>query len=640
MTPSSLVWAQQQDSTSFQKHWSLSGGVSFLNEQPQVREGHLGLTYRPWAFMEMGAAAVLRYHQKPRWTGLGSRGVLRVLPNEKLPFLQLEASTFFTLPDSFPPTNAAYLGLGYRMPLGKRLDLQVLALKNLGEVKAEVPQLSSWTVRSSLRFRLGKLDRSGSLNKVQSKSPSGDSKADTTRWSFGGSGSVSAEGQAAVAISPVIEYRLNKHSSLGLGPSFQYHKADKETEETVNYGLRFYGKYRFSENSPFLQIEYEGISRQDSLQQRRFVSTMLAGAGYRFALGELAGLELSLLRDTRPQATGRKSPWVFRVGYHTSLGASKNKSWMDKLKEKPFDIGKIRPPRFLKQLGWEGGLGVQLGKPPRIEASPMLTWSPDSTLTLGVGPSFQASKETFQSDSLQLEYGLRAFARFYLLGKAPYVQVEYEALRNASKHWQSGLLAGGGYELKLSKAFALTATVLYRLSGDRSGSPWVIRTGYKGKMPVKDKLIPGFHPPEPPSLLNQALQRLEGTLGMVLGEQLSLNLSPALAFKLGKVWTLGAGPSFLYAKNHKNGREHKVYGGRAYLRYRPENHLPFLQVEGESLRTQEGGWNNALLAGAGVAFPVFYKGRFSFGLFRDLTWSGPTAIRAEPWIVRLGLVVE
>jgi len=125
-----------------------------------------------------------------------------------------------------------------------------------------------------------------------------------------------------IDISPLIGYRFTEKFSAGTGITYRYYSYNDKTYNfsTSVYGGRVFGRYFILENL-FAHTEYESLSleRFDLRNKRIIVNSLLAGGGYRQALGERSFIELLALWNFNESVYSPYTNPIIRVGFNIGL---------------------------------------------------------------------------------------------------------------------------------------------------------------------------------------------------------------------------------------------------------------------------------------------------------------------------------
>lgn len=147
--------------------------------------------------------------------------------------------------------------------------------------------------------------------------------------------------------------------------------------------------------------------------------------------------------------------------------------------------------KFLDKVYFEGIIGILSGalngKMNIVQVSPSFGYHLTEFFSLGLGPNILLQEA---DQKLNLQLGVRTFAKFEFFDKKLYSQVEDQIsfpqltqknLENRSTGAQHTILAGGGYLLPLTSKLFLNLSVMYRMAGVNNGSPWIFRVGFSSK---------------------------------------------------------------------------------------------------------------------------------------------------------------
>ncbi len=130
--------------------------------------------------------------------------------------------------------------------------------------------------------------------------------------------------QTYIQIAPVLGYRLTDQFSAGItGKYIYYNLKDSYSNYKTNiYGGGVFTRYNVLEEV-FLHAEYEALSLEVPASvyetNRRIVSGLFLGAGYRQFIGEFSSLNLMILYDViEDQYSPYQNPQI-RIGFDFGL---------------------------------------------------------------------------------------------------------------------------------------------------------------------------------------------------------------------------------------------------------------------------------------------------------------------------------
>lgn len=124
-----------------------------------------------------------------------------------------------------------------------------------------------------------------------------DKKPFYERLYFGGNIGLQFGSVTFIDVSPLVGYKVTEDFSIGAGITYIYIKYNYfNSYSTDIYGGRIFSRYYFLENL-FAHAEVEQLSGQwDYFTNRRFfVTSVLAGAGYRQPISDRASMNLLVL---------------------------------------------------------------------------------------------------------------------------------------------------------------------------------------------------------------------------------------------------------------------------------------------------------------------------------------------------------
>jgi hypothetical protein len=146
----------------------------------------------------------------------------------------------------------------------------------------------------------------------------------------GGSIGLQFGNQTMIDASPILGYRFTKNLSAGVGFTYQYYRLNYYGTVLKTYiiGGRVFARYYFFEDF-FLHGEYEALNLETKFfdpglmyhqTNRYWVGSVLAGGGYRQAIGENSYFNIMVLYNLNDTPYGPyDNPWIFRVGVDIGL---------------------------------------------------------------------------------------------------------------------------------------------------------------------------------------------------------------------------------------------------------------------------------------------------------------------------------
>ena len=153
-----------------------------------------------------------------------------------------------------------------------------------------------------------------------------NSSALSDRLFLGGDFGMQFGTQTLIQIAPLLGYRLTDEFSVGLTGKYIYYSL-KDSYSNFNYKTNIYGgglftRYNITEEL-FLHAEYEALSLEvPNLYyelNRRVVSGLFIGGGYRQFIGNFSSLNIMLLYDViSDQYSPYQNP-IIRVGFDFGL---------------------------------------------------------------------------------------------------------------------------------------------------------------------------------------------------------------------------------------------------------------------------------------------------------------------------------
>ncbi len=132
--------------------------------------------------------------------------------------------------------------------------------------------------------------------------------------------------QTFIEVAPILGYRATPELSVGISTKYIYYKVNDVYSnyhyETNTYGGGLFMRYNILEEV-FLHGEYEGLSMEVPLSpyetNRRIVSGLFLGGGYRQFIGEYSSLNIMLLFDViEDQYSPYQNP-ILRIGFDFGL---------------------------------------------------------------------------------------------------------------------------------------------------------------------------------------------------------------------------------------------------------------------------------------------------------------------------------
>ncbi|UZR97143.1 hypothetical protein [Chondrinema litorale] len=658
-----------------------SGESSQLVISPEI-----GYQILPYWQLGLGLSLAQNEVEGNNTYNYGGRLFSRLQPKEKLPFLQVEYTVSYlndSLENTGKPQSSGLIGLGYPIPIGKKVKLNLIALKNItsGEInfkddwslragiispvsfgKSSMRNLFSWksdTARFSNKPFKERITLGGTMN-FSMPSQMGGSNKILTNTSDTASTSLQ---EMSLSVSPTIMYEALRGFYVGTGPSIQYNQQTGDKDTDLNLGFKGFIRYKSIPILPYLQFEYAGISSSiDSTNSKKWNAGLLFGGGYNLKVGSMGSIDISMMRQLNWKNTAlQASPWALRLGFNAQLGSG-GTGGISSIQ----DLSQILTAslqKVLKKVNFEGSLSVSTGDPAKVSFTPTLNIPIDSVYSLGIGLIYQ-----FEQDSLDMahrnneQYGGKLYFRYQPKPLLPYAQIEYNGIHvptdlavpgdvTVSKsYWEHALLLGTGYQFSISKKASFGLTVLRNLTYQGKtatyNSPWVVQTTFSSKLAKPEyKIRSGKTMPDKKQETNYLIGdifKLEGTMSISLASPSVVDLSPQLTYYLKDWWTIGAGPVFHYQYDKDNDNSQTIYGARMTSKLLMGKGYPYGQVELESLKGQSQEtvpreWHTAFLAGVGVNFPIGKKSTLNIAALRDITWQANQSLRNDPWVIRMGL---
>lgn len=129
-----------------------------------------------------------------------------------------------------------------------------------------------------------------------------------------------------IDIAPILGYRLTDKFSAGIGAKYIYYSVD-ESYGLPKYSTNIYGGIIFARyniiDPVFLHAEFETLSLETYVGrelERRPVSALFLGAGYRQFIGESSSINLMLLYDViQDLYSPYHNPLIIKVGFDFGL---------------------------------------------------------------------------------------------------------------------------------------------------------------------------------------------------------------------------------------------------------------------------------------------------------------------------------
>jgi|GEM_PF-3046723 len=621
----------------------------------------------------------------------GGRLLSRWHPKEKFPFMHVEYNLSFSEDDIVDSEKSkSMLGIGYPIPLGKGKLINLLALKDLGNTPFSINE--GWMLRAGILSPINFNTASRKTFSFQKDTTNFSEKPFRERITLSGNMDISmptqmgnneagsssgnlalpldttqlASGDISLSISPSIMYEALRGFYIGTGPSIRYTRQQEQEVSNLDLGVRGFLRYKSFPILPYLQVEYAGTQANSDSTRKTWQNGLLLGGGYNLKLGEMGGVDISLMRQLNHQNNAIQStPWALRVGISTKLSKGFS-GGMPSMKELPSLL--IEPlKKVLGEVNFEGNVSVSPGSPTKVAMEPIFNIPIDSMFSVGIGAHYRFEQEIADLDNRENEqFGGNFYFRYLPKSFLPYGQVEYQITNiggnlvmsdtsTIGEKWEQSLLLGMGYKLKVSKKLSVGITVLRNLTYDGvnpvHNSPWVVRTSISSKLvKPKTKSRSGRQMPkkeEVTKYLIGDILRMEGTTSISFGNPVVVDISPQFTYgpknkHKKEWWTIGVGPVLHYQNDRNRDISQTIYGARATGRLLLGKGYPFAQLELESLKGQARenlprAWHNALLLGGGVNFPIGKKSTLNLAALYDTAWQRGNSLRNEPWVVRVGL---
>lgn len=548
---------------------------------------------------------------------------------------------------------------------------------------------------------------------------------DVSKFMIGGSVGFSNSPQQ-MDISPELGYSPFSFWQIGVGATLQYGN-NSEGVKNYTYGGRFITRLQLKEKWPFLHAEYNMSYQPDSLaganawkNSKNWEGKGLLGVGYPISIGKSKTLHLLVLKDLSQTGGSSKQGWLLRTGIVSPLQIQKGKgaglkggfSWTK-------DSTRFADKPFSERLTFGGDMNFSLPSPEQgnpfnttaapgsqtsdtsslaapagaaptevsLSLSPTIMYEALRGLYIGTGPSIQYTQRK-DAAKAQIDFGLKGFLRYKALPVLPYLQIEYGGMKSkldsldesrlessaessaeSPKVWQTQVMLGGGYTLKLGGMGNIDIALMRQLNWQQAthlqASPWSVRVGVSTQLGGG---ISGGVPRGVPSIqelpkylalpVKKALEKLnlEGNMAVSVGKPTKVDLSPTLNLPIDSTFSVGVGISYRFEQDSLDldNKRNEQYGGRVYLRYQPKERLPYLQVEYEGIRAMPDSiaaipdntilkkgidkyWEHSALLGVGYSLKISKKASFAVTVLRNLTYKGETPVHNSPWTVRAGV---
>jgi len=132
---------------------------------------------------------------------------------------------------------------------------------------------------------------------------------------FGGNVGGNIGNNTAIYIAPRVGYYFTPSSVLGTQVIYQY-TSSKVTQGTHAYGTGLWARKYFLERRLFAHSEWEALNRQNGLESRKWINSIMVGGGYFQSMGNRSGVGVSVMYivNYKEATSPYPSPWVIRFG--------------------------------------------------------------------------------------------------------------------------------------------------------------------------------------------------------------------------------------------------------------------------------------------------------------------------------------
>lgn len=487
----------------FLDKYEVEGSIGFNTGDNNTLEFAPAINFPLVEELNWGIGPMIRFSYDDEGTtenlSYGGKIYLRYQPeNNYFPFFQLEGNSISAVDSvrikgepAFQRNwnSAVLLGAGFTIRFNEKAGVKLSVLRDLTFQDANAVRSTPWDFRIGMASQLGN----------NSKRKKSSSKVNPPQWknrlTLSGNLSANLGNTQSIDITPLIGYEW-EHLHISLGPSYQYQK------EMEKLGVRSQMQVVPKKGWPYLQAEYETLKIQRNNSKAdlpvHWQQSGLLGAGYAYSVSGCNRATLAFMYPVYSSSIQPKE-WVIRGGITVPLGNN------CKQEKKPTSTSRTNAlkEKLEKTFTVEGNVGFSFGETTQIDFSPLLGYKIAEPWTVGVGPSFQFTRNSSDSTSTT-NYGGRVFTRFEpsltkrqkaknTVWKWPYLQAEGELLNSQNgemdsqqkfiRQWYASALAGAGYRFPIGKSTSFNVTVLYNLSWIEAtplhGSPWVVRAGFQ-----------------------------------------------------------------------------------------------------------------------------------------------------------------
>ena len=500
-------WQHRGLSGLIPENMSVEGSLSISTNRPRKIEGSPLLNWHGLPNFTVGLGPVLayeeRYQEQPEALHWGGRLQIRAHLHQRLPYLQTEGQSL-SEQGQFQHDWLFGMGHSFAYRRGKRVNISLLY-----RLASTRPESSAFAPRSPWQMRISyQLDPYQSAFRQKT-----DSLLQRFRYEPAVSVSLSEPSQLEGVLT--LFYQLRPWLSAGVGGFYGADWQQPTPAEQAQYGgltalrLQPMGQGLFAQGEYRLANQLTSSDAEALSSPRHWQGQWVAGVGYSLPMGRKSLQILSLYTFEQLNS------WSVRIGLNlpaapkpsvpslSPLERARLRLWKAKTRVAADSAvrvyahdslsrkGLLQPLRQ-RFMGIEGQLGPVLFQE-RIgfTATPLMQFKVTEWLLLGGGP-YLLYRSAGSGQSEEWIYGGRASSRVLFKPLWPYLQAEYQVVRqpnftvqggstdSSGYAWTHSLLVGAGADLPLSAQAALQVQALYglgdapaeRLSG---GDPWVLR---------------------------------------------------------------------------------------------------------------------------------------------------------------------
>ncbi len=544
--------------------------------------------------IELRGGGSLRYTPLEWLTLIGQGSVAVVEQEEALTYTGLQATLSFRLkPQNYLPYLQAGVNFWaeqpYRLQAGYQLRLLPQKAIDLG-----VFYDGQWQMQFSLVQSLaeGSLVEGIALPKVLEK------LGERVSLEMGGVASMQEERQ--LAATPTLNVKVAPGLQYNIGPlmAFSYRDLLPESRQ-LQWGLvqrLRYGPKKKAFLSPFIQAEHQW-QQTDSLNHHDGYLSLGMRMPFKKGVSVNAWGGVSLFDATEG--------FTYGISLESAIGEQQGKA------------------AKAKDAGFEALLLHSLASEKETRAArAVLLHNLGTRFQAGIGATLALQADTATA---KVEAGGVSFLRYKPHKWLPYAEAGL-SLGQQEQQWQLDVQLGLGY------AIALEENQVFRLQLNRMlrQEIWLAAGGISLPMQAE-------RPKKERKPLELPFQ-LDGFSGISAA---GVDVAPIFSYKIGRYWTVGAGPVLNLQREADEGIS-TVYGGRLMSRYQPKlKVIPFAQAEGEYMagtgRSQQQAEQVSFNIGAGYAIQVGEGSAMSIALLRRIPREVELYYGSSPWIVRVGI---